>query len=119
MLKNQYSKVFIDSDQKEKAKELYFQRRKAFAQKFDFPIVIMGAKACSLKYAWDLFEPSPIFQEPAMLFFTGINQTDIAILLDASQSNYQEILFLPQKSQKKEFWEGFYFGISTEKENKK
>ncbi|MFA5878814.1 MAG: M24 family metallopeptidase, partial [Candidatus Margulisiibacteriota bacterium] len=42
-----------------------------------------------------------------------------AILLDASQSNYQEILFLPQKSQKKEFWEGFYFGISTEKENKK
>lgn len=119
MQKPSYNKIFIDSELKEKAKELYLKRRIAFAKQFKFPIIIIGAKIYSCKYDWDPFEPDFIYQEPSILFFTGINQTGIAILLNATEKEYEEILFLPKKDLKKELWEGPYFCIGTETENQK
>lgn len=62
-----------------------------------------------------------IFQEPAVLWLTGINQTGIRLVLDPlaskrkskSKVKFSEVvLFVPSKDPSKEFWDGARFGLT-------
>jgi len=53
-----------------------------------------------------------IFQEPALIHLTGINQPQVTLALvpgDAANKP-QEILFVPEKNPAREFWDGVRFG---------
>jgi len=52
-----------------------------------------------------------IFQDPSILFLTGINQPEIILLLDPFIKP-KATLFVPEKDPNKEFWNGFAFGYS-------
>ncbi|MFC1584470.1 aminopeptidase P N-terminal domain-containing protein [Fibrobacterota bacterium] len=51
-----------------------------------------------------------IFQEPSILYLTGINQPGIRLILDPNSSK-KEVLFIPEKDPDKEFWTGTRFGF--------
>ena len=61
--------------------------------------------------------PYRVYQEPNLLYFTGIKQKQIALWLNpikAKNSNttlIEEILFVPSKSKNQEFWQGYQLGL--------
>jgi len=52
-----------------------------------------------------------ICQSPDFLYLTGINQGRAILVLDPFAKNEKEILFLAEKSTKKEFWNGIKLGL--------
>ena len=50
-----------------------------------------------------------IYQEPSLMYLTGLNQTNLILVLNP-QHPEKEVLFIPEKDPKKEFWDGFRFG---------
>ena len=52
------------------------------------------------------------YQDPSFLYLTGLNQLGCFLLMDPKTQ--EDILFLPEKDAKKEFWEGFYLGYTPE-----
>ncbi len=50
-----------------------------------------------------------LFQEPALMHLTGINQPGVILALDP-HGPHPEILFLPRKDPRKEFWDGVRLG---------
>ena len=48
----------------------------------------------------------PTYQEPAIMYLTGVNQSNVVLLLDPGSSESDEILFLDKKDPSKEFWDG-------------
>ena len=52
----------------------------------------------------------PTYQEPAMMYLTGINQNNVILLLDPDSKVSDEILFVDSRDRKLEFWEGVRFG---------
>lgn len=59
-----------------------------------------------------------IFQEPAVIHLTGINQPNVMLVLvpgaralDKGGFCDEEVLFLPEKNPEREFWDGVRFGI--------
>jgi len=57
-----------------------------------------------------------IFQEPALMHLTGINQPGVFLALDP-KGKEREILFLPPKDPRKEFWDGVRLGYPIAEEN--
>ena len=55
------------------------------------------------------------YQEPSMMYLTGINQSDVVLLLDPDSKESDEILFVAEKDLKLEFWNGIRFGVGDEK----
>ncbi len=58
---------------------------------------------------------SPTYQEPAVMYLTGVNQNQALLLLDPHSRQSDEILFVPQKDPVKEFWDGVRFGAGSPK----
>jgi Xaa-Pro aminopeptidase len=57
-----------------------------------------------------------IFQEPAVIHLTGINQPNVILALvpgGLGKHSGEEVLFLPEKNPEREFWDGVRFGIPT------
>lgn len=54
---------------------------------------------------------APLWQDPLFLSLTGILQEGLALFLYATSTTYTEILFVPKRDKKKEFWIGERFGI--------
>jgi|GEM_PF-217809 len=61
-----------------------------------------------------------IFQEPAVIHLTGINQPNVILALVPGARSLgggkfcdEEVLFLPEKNPEREFWDGVRFGIPT------
>jgi Xaa-Pro aminopeptidase len=59
-----------------------------------------------------------IYQEPSILYLTGINQTGIILVLNPHASD-KEVLFIPMKDRGMEFWNGEQFGYPKELLHKK
>ena len=60
-----------------------------------------------------------IFQEPAMIHLTGINQPKVILILDPmgkakGSKRSQEVLFISAKDPSKEFWDGVRLGYPKE-----
>lgn len=57
-----------------------------------------------------------IFQEPAVIHLTGINQPHVILaLVPGAPGSFcdEEVLFIPEKNPEREFWDGVRFGIPT------
>lgn len=95
------------------ARKRYQKRREAFRRRFPHPLVIYGSdRGPGDDEVWPHLRV-PIYQEPLVLYLTGVNQLNTALFLDGSKKNtpgVNEILFLPAKDVKKEFWDGLRFG---------
>lgn len=57
----------------------------------------------------------PTYQEPAIMYLTGINQSNVILLLDPHSKESDEILFVAKKDLTHEFWNGIRFGVGDEK----
>ena len=62
------------------------------------------------KTVW-AYAHSPTYQEPSIMYLTGINQNNVVLLLDPKSKVSTEILFLGRKDRIMEFWEGVRFGV--------
>ena len=58
---------------------------------------------------------SPTYQEPAIMYLTGINQSNVILLLDPNSKESEEILFINPKNPDQEFWDGVRFGVGDDK----
>lgn len=107
-----YSGVFFDDGlDLEQAKARYKARRKALLKKLDAPVVILGVQSSQTEpYTW-LLTYHAVYQEPAMSYLTGINQPHTALYMDPKTGD--EVLFVPTKNPKHEFWEGYQLGCGT------
>lgn len=57
-----------------------------------------------------------LFQEPALMHLTGINQPNVILaLVPGGLGKFcgEEVLFLPGKNPEREFWDGVRFGVPT------
>ena len=111
---NPFSGIFIDEGLSHtQTIERYRQRRLEVAQKLGHITVIGGTQTPpGGKNSW-VHLPTFIYQEPLMLFLTGINQLKTALILDP-QGPIKEILFITPKNTVMEFWEGKRFGVGDE-----
>ena len=58
---------------------------------------------------------TPTYQEPAIMYLTGVNQDQVLLLLDPNSKESDEILFVNRKNPDKEFWDGIRLGVGSQK----
>jgi len=58
---------------------------------------------------------TPTYQEPAIMYLTGVNQNQVILLLDPNSKESDEILFVNKKDPAKEFWDGIRLGVGNQK----
>ena len=110
-IKKTHSGIFRDGGAGSFAKRRYRDRRKKLMQKENSLMVITGVPyGPGGKTVW-AYAHSPTYQEPAMMYLTGINQSNIILLLDPKSKISKEILFVGRKDRIMEFWEGVRFGV--------
>lgn len=110
------SRVFVTASAGAKARDIYRARRAAHLEAAEFPWVFHGLErepGGELPY---LMNGVRIFQEPSLMYLTGLNQTGVSLVLDPSAPREaRETLFLPWKDPAKEFWDGVRIGLLREK----
>lgn len=106
------SRVFVTASAGTDARAIYRSRRLAHLDAAEFPWVFQGLErepGGELPY---LMNGIRVFQEPALMYLTGLNQTGVSLVLDpTAPRGAREILFLPWKDPAKEFWDGVRLGL--------
>lgn len=117
MKKKLTSGIYIDAGLTDKnSQKRYLSRRKALAEKAGHPILIFGVeKTPGDGNPW-VYLDIRIYQEPLLMYLTGINQFKTALWLDPTSKTHKEILFVAPKNPQLEFWEGIRFGTGTNKD---
>ena len=110
-IKKVHSGIFRDGGAGAYAKRRYRDRRNKLMKKEGSLIVITGVPyGPGGKTVW-AYAHSPTYQEPAIMYLTGINQNNVILLLDPKSKVSTEILFVGRKDRIMEFWEGVRFGV--------
>jgi len=113
--KKTYSGIFRDGGAGKFAKRRFRDRRKKLMKSEQKLMVITGVPyGPEGETVWS-YAYCATYQEPAMMYLTGINQSDVVLLLDPDSSESDEILFVAEKDLKLEFWNGIRFGVGDEK----
>lgn len=111
MIKKVHSGIFRDGGAGAYAKRRYRDRRNRLMEKENSLMVITGVPyGPGGKTVW-AYAHSPTYQEPSIMYLTGINQNNVVLLLDPKSKVSTEILFLGRKDRIMEFWEGVRFGV--------
>jgi len=93
----------------------YARRRQVLKSLCKVPTVIFSVdQGPGGKNPWS-YAYSAIYQEPLFLFLTGLTQYPSALLLLPGED---DILFLPPKDSKAEFWDGAKLGVGSESAEK-
>lgn len=110
-LLQEYSGVFLDDGLGAEVRERYRERRRRLMSRAGHPVLIRGIdEGPGGANVWPvLYEV--VYQEPAMLYLTGVNQLKTALFLDPETGD--EILFVGKKDPHLEFWEGTRFGVGN------
>ena len=104
-------RVFFDNDLGDKAAIMYRKRRRLLSEKLGHPFVFRGIDSGPKgEHIWSVLD-SYVFQDPLILYYSGLNQSGVAIYVDPILN--EEILFLPKKDRHLEFWEGFQLGVDN------
>lgn len=105
------SHLFITSGlSSDDAKKRYQHRRTTLLKTANAPILLVGIDTGpNHTHVWSSLN-SYIYQEPSLLYYTGINQVRTALLLAPGQP---DTLFIDPKNPSKEFWEGRHLGCGT------
>ena len=110
-IKKTHSGIFRDGGAGAFAKRRYRDRRNKLMEKENSLIVITGVPyGPSGKTVW-AYAHSPTYQEPSIMYLTGINQNNVVLLLDPKSKVSTEIIFVGRKDRIMEFWEGVRFGV--------
>lgn len=107
-----YSSIFFDDNVKDPHQRFLDRRKKLGSLAKDLIVLFSSETQFNDSQPW-AYADHPICQEPLFLFLTGINQRHSILMIDARNNSYEEILFLPKKDPKKEFWDGLQFGSGT------
>lgn len=106
------SRVYVTASAGTEAREHYSRRRREHLAAAEFPWVFHGLErepGGELPY---LMSGVRVFQEPSVMYLTGLNQTGASLVLDpGAQRTARETLFLPWKDPAKEFWDGIRLGL--------
>jgi Xaa-Pro aminopeptidase len=110
-LLRKYSQVFPVGSAGVKYPSHLIARRKAHLEALDSFAVFAGVpREPGSENLW-IMSGLRIFQEPALIHLTGINQPKVILLLNPlARSGAREILFISEKDPGKEFWDGIRFG---------
>ena len=114
-LKNTYSGIFRDGGAGKLAKKRYRARRKRLLNKENILIAITGVPYGPGQETVWAYAHCPTYQEPAIMYLTGVNQSNVILLLDPNSSESDEILFVDKKDFSKEFWDGIRLGVGDSK----
>jgi len=114
-LKNTYSGIFRDGGAGRLAKKRYRARRKRLLNKENILMAITGVPYGPGQETVWAYAHCPTYQEPAIMYLTGINQSNVILLLDPYSFESDEILFVSKKDLSKEFWDGIRFGVGDTK----
>lgn len=110
------SGIYIDAGLGSKSKVRYANRRSALAKEIGHLTLIFGLDiGPGGRNPWTYLD-TRIYQEPLLLYLTGINQLNTILLLDPKSKSSKEVLFLLPKNPALEFWEGIKFGTGTNKD---
>jgi Xaa-Pro aminopeptidase len=110
-IKKVHSGIFRDGGAGAYAKRRYRDRRNKLMEKENSLMVITGVPyGPGGKTVW-AYSHSPTYQEPSIMYLTGINQNNVVLLLDPKSKVSTEILFVGRKDRIMEFWEGVRFGV--------
>ncbi|NET23821.1 MAG: hypothetical protein F6K07_33045, partial [Okeania sp. SIO1H5] len=113
-LLQKYSQVFPNGVTDTKHRDTLIARRESMLERLDSFALFSGLEVEPGMENLFLMNPIRIYQEPSVLYLTGLNQVGIRLLLNP-HGKVKEMLFVPPKDPKKEFWEGTQFGY--EKKN--
>ena len=105
--KNIYSGIFRDGGAGRLAKKRYRARRKRLLNKENVLMAITGVPYGPGQETVWAYAHCPTYQEPAIMYLTGVNQSNVILLLDPNSSESDEILFVDKKDFSKEFWDAF------------
>ncbi len=90
------------------AQARYAARRHWLLDRLSTPLLLVGPTTGPAGgYAWAHCHRE-VFQDPYLLYLTGINQPGVALWMDPASRDV--VLFLPDKDPKREFWDGLQFG---------
>ena len=113
--KKTYTGIFRDGGAGKLAKRRFRDRRKKLMARENKLMAITGVPyGPEGKTVWS-YAYCPTFQEPSLMYLTGINQSEVVLLLDPNSKESAEILFVAEKDLKLEFWNGVRFGVGNEK----
>lgn len=110
-VKKVYSGIFRDGGAGKFAKRRFRERRKKLIERENVLMAITGTPYGPGQETVWAYAFCPTYQEPAIMYLTGINQSKVILLLDPGSKESEEILFVPEKNPKMEFWEGVRFGV--------
>lgn len=111
--KNPTSGIYLDAGLGKASQKRYQKRRMALAKKIGHLSIIFGLEnGPGGQNPWTYLD-TRIYQEPLLIYLTGINQLNTILLLDPKSKKSKEILFLSPKNPNLEFWEGIRFGTGT------
>ena len=113
-IKKVHTGIFRDGGAGAFAKRRFRARRKKLMAKESRLMAIAGVPyGPGGKTTW-AYAYCPTYQEPAIMYLTGINQNNVILLLDPDSKGSDEILFVDSRDRKMEFWEGVRFGVGDE-----
>ena len=118
MSNNSFSFVYDDNGWGKSSKLKYQKRRQEFINKLNSPVLLWGVRDEPSSDVVFTDIPYRVYQEPNILYFTGIKQKQVALWLNPFSKGTKEILFVPTKTTKKEFWEGYQLGLLVEENSK-
>jgi len=98
-----YSQAFLSEGLGSKAPQFYAKHRQEHLKNLN--------SLCVYSSAIEEKEGRRICQNPDFLYLTGINQGRAILVLDPFAKTEKEILFLADKNEKKEFWNGIRLGL--------
>ncbi len=113
--KKTYSGIFRDGGAGKFAKKRYRDRRKKLMQRANKLVAITGVPHGPGQETVWAYAHCPTYQEPAIMYLTGINQSRVILLLDPHSRESKEILFIDAKDPHLEFWDGIRFGVGDRK----
>jgi len=114
-VKKVYSGVFRDGGAGNFAKRRFRERRVKLMERENRLIVIAGVPyGPGQETVWS-YAYTPTYQEPAIMYLTGINQERVILMLDPHSKESDEILFAARKDPGKEFWDGIRLGVGDPK----
>lgn len=115
IIKKTYSGILRDGGAGSQAKKRFRNRRKKLMERVNQLIVLTGVPyGPGAETAWT-YAHSPTYQEPSIMYLTGVNQAGVILLLDPGAKDSDEILFVKKKDPTKEFWDGVRFGVGDPK----
>jgi Xaa-Pro aminopeptidase len=122
-LLRRYSQVYPAASAGVRLPSILKQRRQAHLDALDsFALFSAVPREPGAENLW-IMPALKIFQEPSVMFLTGINQPQVILALVPGARNGArgkkagtEILFVPEKNPEREFWDGVRFGYPPGKD---